>query len=57
MKPVTTVTPGAYYIAKIPCPECKVQEIYGERENRTYKLVEKDNDLVSGFILLGALES
>ncbi|KAK3216478.1 hypothetical protein GRF29_8g3403278 [Pseudopithomyces chartarum] len=29
MKPVATVTPGAYYIAKIPCPDCKVQEFSG----------------------------
>ena len=47
MKPVTTVTPGAYYIAKVPCPDCKVEEVSGERENRTSKLVDVDNDLVS----------
>ena len=46
MKPVTTVTPGAYYIAKIPCPDCKVQEFSGPSENRTFKLVERENDLV-----------
>ncbi|KAJ4294586.1 hypothetical protein N0V90_008277 [Kalmusia sp. IMI 367209] len=45
MKPVTTITPGAYYIAKLSCPECAVQEFFGERENRTYKLVQKENDL------------
>lgn len=55
MKPVTTVTPSAYYIAKIPCPDCKVQEFHGERENRTYDLVERDNDLVSGAIPLGGI--
>ncbi|KAF1967628.1 hypothetical protein BU23DRAFT_583790 [Bimuria novae-zelandiae CBS 107.79] len=43
---VAAVTPGAYYMAKIPCPDCKVQEFHGERENRTYKLVEKENDLL-----------
>lgn len=47
MKPVTTVTPGAYYIAKIACPECAVQEFSGEGEKRKYSLVQKDNDLVS----------
>jgi len=46
MKAVTTVDPGSYYMAKLPCPECTVQEFHGEGENRTYKLVHKDNDLV-----------
>lgn len=55
MKSVTTVTPGAYYVAKIPCPDCKVQEFYGERENRTFKLVEQDNDLVSAIMLSGGM--
>lgn len=46
MSAVTKVTPGAYYIAKIACPDCAVQEFSGEGENRTYSLVQKDNDLV-----------
>ncbi|KAK7190889.1 hypothetical protein DPSP01_007849 [Paraphaeosphaeria sporulosa] len=45
MQAVTTVTPGAYYIAKIACPDCAVPEFSGERENRTYSLVQKENDL------------
>ena len=53
MKPVATVTPGAYYMTKIPCPECKVLEIKGESDNKTSRLVEKENDLVSAVTLLG----
>ncbi|KAL5462312.1 hypothetical protein PMIN06_001678 [Paraphaeosphaeria minitans] len=46
MEAVTTVTPGAYYMAKIACPDCAVQEFSGESENRTSTLVQRENDLL-----------
>lgn len=46
LKPVTTVVPGSFYVAKIPCPDCPM--IKTERTPGSMKqfVAHEENDLV-----------